>query len=143
LGIDPGSHKIGIAVIDNQKTLVYKSIVKINNFIDIIQGIIEEYEIEDIALGNGNNFKKLISYINLIKIYRINQRKKLNIYIIDEKNSTIEARKIFLQQEKSFVKKIINYIYSLFLPLDDYSAFVIACRLFSKYNITDTEKQNL
>lgn len=143
LGIDPGSHKIGIAVVDSQKRVVYKNIVNSVNIVDVLNSIVEEYDIEDIAIGNSGNCKKFISYLNLIKIYRANQRKKLNIHVIDERNSTIEARKIFVQKEKNLLKRFWTYICSMFIPLDDYAAFVIACRLISQQDNANKQKQNL
>lgn len=143
LGIDPGSHKVGLAIVDSQKKMVYKNIINPVNIVDTINSIIEEYDIEDIGIGNTGNCKKLISYLNLIKVYRANQKKKLNIHIVDERNSTLEARKIFVQKEKNPLKKLFTYVCSIFLPLDDYAAFVIACRLVSKLENVSRQKQNL
>ncbi|MCS7165006.1 MAG: Holliday junction resolvase RuvX [Candidatus Calescibacterium sp.] len=131
LGIDPGTHKVGIAIANHNKQMVYKTIVKFSSILDTIQSLVEEYDIEDIILGNGSNYKKVLGMINIIKIARVNQKKKLNIHIVDEKNSSIEARKIFISKEKSIIGKIICYLRSLFIDIDDYSAFVLVCRFIS------------
>ncbi len=143
LGIDPGYKKCGIAVVNFQKEIVYKNIIKTLNIFDILLTITEEYEIEEVAVGNGTNYKKIINYLNAIKSIRENQKKKMNIYLIDEKNSTIEARKMFLKKEKSLIKKIINFFKSLFIPLDDLAALVIVSRLIDNYKELNYKKQNL
>ncbi len=143
LGIDPGNYKIGIAVVDQNKQLVYKNILKNINILDPLYSIIEEYDIEEVAIGNGGNYKKIMGIVNVIKIARNNQKKRLEIYVVDEKNSSIEARKIFVDKEKNIFKKIISYFQSIFIPLDDYSAFVIICRFLSSKGFVKKQTKSI
>ncbi|MCS6955314.1 MAG: Holliday junction resolvase RuvX [Candidatus Calescibacterium sp.] len=143
LGIDPGTSKLGLAVVNDNKEIIYKSIVRINTVLDILQWIIEEYDIEDVIVGNGSNHRRIVGMINVIRIARNNQKKRLNIHIVDERNSSLEARKIFVDKEKRFLKKMFCYIRSLFMDLDDYSAFVLVCRFISNSGYIKRQIQNL
>lgn len=143
LGIDPGTHKVGIAIVDQNKHLVYKAILRLSSMLDTLQWFIEEYDIEDIILGNGNSYRKILGMINIIKIARLNQKKKLNIHIVDERNSSIEARKIFVSKEKNIIRRIICYFKSLFIDIDDYAAFVLVCRFISSAGYIKKQIHNL
>lgn len=134
IGVDPGTKKIGIALVDNNKSLVYKTITNLHNFLDILFWIVEEYDVEDIVVGNGINHRKVIGLVNIVKVTMNSKKKKINIHIIDERNSTIDARKIFVQNQKNLISKIICYFKSWFLSLDDYSALVLVHRFLSNNN---------
>jgi len=134
LGIDPGSKKIGIAVVTQNKELVYKNIVEIDSSINVLHSLIEEYDIQEVVLGDGGGHKKINNFLKIIKISMLSQKKNLNIFLVNEKNTTIEAMKLFLKNENNLIKKFINFIKAIFFPLDDYAAYVIVCKFLSNYS---------
>ncbi|MEN3014743.1 MAG: Holliday junction resolvase RuvX [bacterium] len=139
IGIDPGYKKVGIALVDQDKQIVYKSISKSSYFLDILHWLVEEYDVEDIIVGNGGNYRTIIGALNILKFSRNSQKRNLNIHKVDESSSSIEARKIFVEKEKNFIGRIICYLKSFFLPLDDYAAYVLVCRFLS--NLPEDKRQ--
>jgi len=134
LGIDPGSNKFGIAIVTENKELVYKNIIKEDDCINVLKSLIEEYDIEDVVVGNGSGSKKLINFLKIIRLSRLSYKKNLNVFWVNERNTTIEAIRLFIGSETNLFKKIFNFIKSIFLPLDDYAAYVIVCRYLSFSN---------
>jgi RNase H-fold protein (predicted Holliday junction resolvase) len=134
LGIDPGNYKIGIAILDTKNnTIIYKNITKIFNFLDVIQTMINEYEIIKIVLGNGTGYKKVLFLINSLNSVQ-NFSKNLSIEIISEHNTTFQARKLYINEAKNWLAKLIRFIKSFFIDIDDYSAIVILQKYLANLN---------
>ncbi len=134
LGIDPGNYKIGIAILDTKNnTIIYKNITKIFNFLDVIQTMINEYEIIKIVLGNGTGYKKVLFLINSLNSLQ-NFSKNLSVEIISEHNTTFQARKLYINEAKNWLAKLIRFIKSFFIDIDDYSAIVILQKYLANLN---------
>jgi RNase H-fold protein (predicted Holliday junction resolvase) len=134
LGIDPGNYKIGIAILDTRNnTIIYKNITKIFNFLDVIQTMINEYEIIKIVLGNGTGYKKILFLINSLNSLQ-NFSKNLSVEIISEHNTTFQARKLYINEAKNWLAKLIRFIKSFFIDIDDYSAIVILQKYLANLN---------
>jgi RNase H-fold protein (predicted Holliday junction resolvase) len=134
LGIDPGNYKIGIAILDTKNnTIIYKNIIKIFNFLDVIQTMINEYEIIKIVLGNGTGYKKILFLINSLNSLQ-NFSKNLSVEIISEHNTTFQARKLYVNEAKNWLAKLIRFIKSFFIDIDDYSAIVILQKYLANLN---------
>jgi RNase H-fold protein (predicted Holliday junction resolvase) len=134
LGIDPGNYKIGIAILDTKNnTIIYKNITKIFNFLDVIQTMINEYEIIKIVLGNGTGYKKVLFLINSLNSLQ-NFNKNLSVEIISEHNTTFQARKLYVNEAKNWLAKLIRFIKSFFIDIDDYSAIVILQKYLANLN---------
>jgi RNase H-fold protein (predicted Holliday junction resolvase) len=134
LGIDPGNYKIGIAILDTKNnTIIYKNIIKIFNFLDVIQTMINEYEIIKIVLGNGTGYKKILFLINSLNSPQ-NFSKNLSVEIINEHNTTFQARKLYVNEAKNWLAKLIRFIKSFFIDIDDYSAIVILQKYLANLN---------
>lgn len=136
LGIDPGRYKIGIAILDTKNyMIIYKNIIKIFSFLDVITTIINEYEINKIVIGNGTGYKKILFLINSLS----NTNKNLSVEIINEHNTSLQARKLYINETKNPLAKIIRFIKSLFIDIDDYSAIII----LKKYIINLNKIKNI
>jgi len=134
LGIDPGNYKIGIAILDTKNnTIIYKNITKIFNFLDVTQTMINEYEIIKIVLGNGTGYKKILFLINSLNSLQ-NFSKNLSVEIISEHNTTFQARKLYINEAKNWLAKLIRFIKSFFIDIDDYSAIVILQKYLANLN---------
>jgi len=134
LGIDPGNYKIGIAILDTKNnTIIYKNITKIFNFLDVIQTMINEYEIIKIVLGNGTGYKKILFLINSLNSLQ-NFSKNFSVEIISEHNTTFQARKLYINEAKNWLAKLIRFIKSFFIDIDDYSAIVILQKYLANLN---------
>ena len=147
LGIDPGRDKTGFAFVNLQGVLILSGIFntnELNLFMSYVsnhdmnkilkwqyENFLNEnfsggFDLKFIALGNGTHHKK---FHELLKNY-IEPEK---IILVDEKNSTIEARALYWKIHKpGFFKKLLPE--KLRVPdrvLDDLAACVIVLRAIS------------
>ena len=105
LGIDYGSSKIGLALSDPLK-IIAKPFETIDNISDeksleIICSMVDEYFISEIVIGLPitlkNSFSKQTSIVEkFIKLLK--EKLSITITIVDERLSSIEAKKSLIQQ---------------------------------------------
>ena len=140
LAFDPGRDKIGFALVNFDGELIFSGIIpsdKKEIFFDSLlnEKSIEEFLIEKfsesfnffpfikfIVIGNGTKSKDFYNYVK--------NTLPLEIKIVDEKNTTLEARKLYWKiHEPKFFQKILPE--GLRVPkriLDDLAAWAIALR---------------
>lgn len=91
LGFDPGRDKCGLAMVNNNKEILYNEVISSDNAITIITQLINKYKPLKLVMGNQTTSKqwqtKLIDKLNL----------SIDILLVDEKNSTVEARERYWQ----------------------------------------------
>ena len=105
LGIDYGSSKIGLALSDPLK-IIAKPFETIDNISDekslkIICSMIDEYFISEIVIGLPitlkNSFSKQTSIVEKF-IEILKEKLSIKITVVDERLSSIEAKKSLIQQ---------------------------------------------
>jgi RNase H-fold protein (predicted Holliday junction resolvase) len=91
LGFDPGRDKCGIAVVRNRHELKYHEIIDSSQAISTLEQLIERFPVELIVMGNLTTSKtwkeKIESCLS----------RKLSIAMVDERNSSLEARERYWQ----------------------------------------------
>ena len=147
LGIDPGRDKTGFAFVDFDGNLrasgIFETSKRDNFFADyknfqdsnlIIEGSsdsLKDSEVKFIALGNGTHSKEFYDYL---KNFLHDEK---NIIIIDEKNTTLEARALYWKLHRpSLLTRLIPE--GLRVPdrvLDDLAACIIALRALKNIKI--------
>ena len=85
LGLDPGRDKCGVAVVNRQQ-LIYHEVIDSSEAIAIIQQLCHRYNIRFLVMGDGTTSQTWREKI------KSSLGKELEIAIVDEKNSTLEAR---------------------------------------------------
>ena len=147
LSFDPGRDKTGFAFLDEDCSLILSGIFEAHerdDFFDALlhgrslAGYITEQRIESlpenllslvkfIAIGNGTNSKEFHDYLK--------SRISLEIMITDEKNTTLEARKLYWKiHEPNFIMRLLPE--SMRVPsrvLDDLAAWSIGIHAVKKY----------
>lgn len=134
LALDPGSDKVGTAVLDYQAQEKEKTIVKLDQLIDHLKEIFEIYQIEEIIIGNGTGAQKIIGIIE-----ENFSDKKINL--VAEEFTTEEAQRRYLEEKpmsnyEKLLRKIVNW--KLRKPLDDYAALIIGEKYLE--NLTTKDK---
>jgi RNase H-fold protein (predicted Holliday junction resolvase) len=94
LGFDPGKDKCGIAIIQNDlgvEKLQYHQVIASDQAVITIEELAQKFPLELMVMGNQTTAKQwynqLVSYPNLT----------LPIVLVDERNSTLEARELYWQ----------------------------------------------
>ena len=144
LGIDPGRDKTGFAFVNFEGELISSGIFissEREKFFDIlindgdISGFIIEGDRENlmqsvnfIALGNGTYSKNFYDFISNKFM------NKIDVKIFDEKNTTLEARKLYWKIHKPgfFVKLLPQNMRVPKRILDDLAAWAIVLRCLKK-----------
>lgn len=119
IAIDPGKSKAGIAVYKSKVGPLYLNIVENTGIIPKLKEYIKEYPSAQIILGDGTFGKETAKTLKIAK---------LEFVFVDEKNSTLEARKRYFQINPpkglwAFMPKGLLFTNR---PLDDYAALVLA-----------------
>ncbi len=121
LSIDPGKYRSGMAVLLEDGSVLERAITKTIDIKDSVSALCFKYQPSLIIIGNsgqGKSVEKKISQLNL----------KSTIIFVNEKGSTMEARKLYWEENKP--KGILRFIPKSLLipkePYDDYAAVVIA-----------------
>ena len=126
LAIDPGTSKCGIAVLSRSFCL-YKGIVRKEALKSEVNRILKEFSPEKIIIGNGTASRDIVAIFNDIQ--------DMEIVLVDEKNSTLEARRLYFKENPPRgIWKLFPI--SLLTPnrdYDDYVAVIIGKRYFDNY----------
>ena len=121
LALDPGSDKIGTAVLNYKGEEKEKTIIKRDELIAHLREIFEHYNIREIISGNGTGSKELIELIE-------ENFKEYKITLVEEEFTTEEAQKRYLKEKpmsnyEKLLRKFISW--KVKKPLDDYAALII------------------
>ena len=128
LAIDPGSHKVGYAVVYDDLSHGKMGIVAP----DVLATIFKEFFINEeepvMAIGDGTKSD------NICNIFLENFPKG-KIVKVNEKNTTFNARKKYFQENppKWFWKFIPLSLQYPQRPIDDYAAWMIGEKYFNEY----------
>ena len=85
LGIDPGRDKCGVAVLNSSGEIKFQQVIETEKFQSILAELTKNFEIEIAILGNGTTSK---AAEKILKNF-------LPVKIVDEKNTTELARKLY------------------------------------------------
>jgi len=90
IAIDPGTKKCGYAVADSNLSILQREVISTDKIVETITDTLNIYKIDKIILGNGTNYKNIEESLK-------NHFSKLKIVLIEEKFSTLEARKKYFE----------------------------------------------
>ena len=147
LGIDPGRDKTGFAIVNldgglicsgifnsNEREKFFDAILNGNDISEfVIEGepLVEGLNIKFLALGNGTQSKDFYNYL------KNKFPNDIKIKLIDEKNTTLEARKLYWKIHKpNLLQRLLPE--SMRVPkriLDDLAAWKIALRALKDVEI--------
>jgi RNase H-fold protein (predicted Holliday junction resolvase) len=125
LGFDPGRDKCGIAVTDEALTLQYHEVILSDDAIATINQLCQQYPITTLIMGNQTTSKQWKKQLDT------ELETPLPIILIDERNSTLEARDRYWQlfPPKGLQKLIPQGMRLPPRPIDD----IVAILLIERY----------
>jgi len=125
IAIDPGTKKCGYAVVDSSLSVLQREVISSEEITKAIENSLNIYKIDKIILGNGTNYKRIEESLK-------NYFSQLNIILIEEKFSTLGARKKYFEANPP--QGIFKFIpLSLRVPpghYDDFAAVLLAEKYF-------------
>lgn len=128
LGFDPGRDKCGLAILNNDKQILYNEIVASQDTITIITQLINKYKPFKLVMGNQTTSKQwqkqLTNNLNL----------SIDILLVDEKNSTVEAKTRYWEMypPQGLMRLVPKNLRITPRPVDDIVAIILIERYFNK-----------
>lgn len=125
LGFDPGRDKCGIAVMENNKNVVYHQVIVSEDAIATMNHLLQQYPIDRLVMGNQTTAKQWKKQLES------GLKTEIPIILVDERNSTVEARdRYWVMYPPKGLKRLIPEGMRLPpRPLDD----IVAILLIERY----------
>jgi RNase H-fold protein (predicted Holliday junction resolvase) len=125
LGFDPGKDKCGIAVMGVDRRLYFHQVVVSEEAVVSINNLREQFPISLLVMGNQTTAKRWKKQLQ----EELSQQ--INIVMIDERNSTLEARDRYWQMypAKGLTKLVPQGMRTPPRPIDD----IVAILLIERY----------
>lgn len=131
LGIDPGRAKTGLAVVDGTGAIQSRAIIETAQLQSAVTSLLLDGNIERVGLGDSTSSKEARAHLEAVL-----QNTGLFVEMVDEKNSTLEARGLYFE---TFPPRGWRRLLPLSaqvppVPVDDFAAVVVARRLLGQPN---------
>jgi RNase H-fold protein (predicted Holliday junction resolvase) len=125
LGFDPGRDKCGVAVVDRQGRIYEHRVVLAQESVTYLGLLLERYAIARLIMGNQTTSKSWQNKLEAVL------PKEISIVLVDERNSSLEARDRYWQMyPPQGLKKLIPQGMRLPpVPIDD----IVAILLIERY----------
>lgn len=119
IGFDPGRDKCGLAVATDDDQILYHQVVPSEKAIATILNLIERYHPDKIIMGNQTTSKQWQK--------KLTENMSIDITLVNEKNSTLEARDKYWQMypPQGFKKLIPQGLRVPPCPIDDIVAIIL------------------
>lgn len=120
IGVDPGSSKCGWAVVSREAVLD-QGICDTQRLILTLRPLVNQYHPNLIVLGDGTGARNLARAISRESGFPL-------IELVDEKNSTLEARNLYFQQNppRGWKRLMPRGLQAPNRPIDDFAAVILA-----------------
>lgn len=127
LGFDPGRDKCGLALLDTTGNIILHEVVNSEQAILTINNWCNSYAIDEIVMGNQTTSKQWREQLNAYF-------PKIPIVMVDERNSTLEARDRYWQlyPPSGLMRFVPKGLRLPPRPIDDIVAIVLVERASSK-----------
>jgi RNase H-fold protein (predicted Holliday junction resolvase) len=124
LGVDPGTRKVGFAVVDGEGQTRDLGIELIGDFGARVQGLVTQWAFTAIAIGTGTNARALGRDLAALGI---------PVLYVDERETTLKARSLYFADHppRGWRRLIPLGMQVPPRPVDDYAAVLIARRFLS------------
>lgn len=126
LGFDPGRDKCGLAILNNNKQILYNEVITSEDVITIITQLINKYKPFKLVMGNQTTSKQWQKQL------KDNLNLSIDIVLVDEKNSTVEARAKYWEMypPQGLTRLIPKGLRITPRPVDDIVAIILIERYF-------------
>ena len=134
LGVDPGSFKTGLALVDSTGRIVKQKTVLTENFDGELFAFLEKEEFsKTVIIGDGTYSINIQTSLNKVLM---SFESDLKVKKVNEKNSTLEARKLYWQvTPRSWWRKIIPLgLQTPPVEIDGYAAVILVRRYLKTKN---------
>ena len=124
LGIDPGREKCGLAIMDYEEQVLVQEVLSTTELIKRINSLAVEYTLDNLVIGDGTLAEEIVHNLESQLNFEI------EIITVDESYSTLEARKLYWQQNsrRGWRKLLPTSLQTPPVEIDDYAAIILIKR---------------
>ena len=128
LGVDPGRDKTGLAIVDERGIILWRAVVQTARLKNELPAILERWPVARVALGNSTSSRSARGVLEDALAG------KIAVELVDEKNSTLEARGLYFEAHppRGWKRLIPLSAQVPPIPVDDFAAAVVARRLLNQ-----------
>lgn len=124
IGIDPGSAKVGLAVVrkNNHGTHIEeRDVVEVNSLVERLRTALDSHDPEMFVVGNGTNAKQIIDLLR-------QGFPAMPILVVDERDTSIRAREKYWEYtpRRGWRRLLPSSLLVPPVPIDDFSAAILA-----------------
>jgi RNase H-fold protein (predicted Holliday junction resolvase) len=126
LGIDPGTRKVGFALIeDDESPALARGIEPIDTLLVRLRLLVTEHPITAVALGSGTNATQVAQMLVPLGV---------PVHVIDETDTTYRARALYFSEHppRGWRRLLPLGLQVPPGPIDDYAAMLIARRYLAR-----------
>jgi RNase H-fold protein (predicted Holliday junction resolvase) len=125
LAIDPGKDKCGVAIVAQNGAVLWQRIASPSQIVELVRELLAGFSILRIVLGNATTSRALRE-----KLQR--ELPQMEVVAVEEKNSTLEARGLYWQQNppRGWRRVLPLSAQAPPEPIDDFAAIVLARRFW-------------
>ena len=127
LAADPGSEKTGMAVVEEDGSLVIKKVIRTKEFEKEAEDLLSSHPVSAFIMGNGTHHKEIQKRADAVL-------EKMGLpfrtILVDEKYTTEMG-------EQWYWKDIPKGMRTVPVPIDDYVAWIIGCIYLGKVKAED------
>lgn len=126
LAIDPGKEKCGLAVLQRNGQVIYKTIIKRPTLETSLKDLLKKYTVEKIIIGESASGKEVHQEI-------LNRKLGHSLFFVSEKNSSEEARQLYWQENSpKWIWRLLPRSLLFPPPIDDYAAVILGWRFLKR-----------
>ena len=131
LSIDPGKEKVGVAVLSSQGEVWFRKILTEEEVEEEIQILKKQYGYSQIVVGDSTGKEKILEIL---------RKMGLAFALVDERNSSEEARKLYFRAHppRGWERLFPFFLYPM--PFDDWQAVVIGRRYLDQKRVKKWKK---
>lgn len=130
LAIDPGSVKCGLAVLNQQGSVLLREISPTAQIAERIAALMEQWNVRHIIYGRSTGSKTIQQ---LLTNLGQSGKSTFETHGVDERNSTLEARALYWQEHpRRGLRRLLPIsLLAPSEPVDDFAAVVLAHRFLN------------
>jgi RNase H-fold protein (predicted Holliday junction resolvase) len=123
LAIDPGKDKCGLAVLDPQGRVATKAVLARADLVEQLPEYLRKFTIPTLVIGQGHFGQELARELEQLKL-------SAHLVFVSEKFSTLEARKLYWQENKprGLLRLVPTSLRLPPVPIDDHAAVILGQR---------------
>lgn len=136
LAADPGSEKTGMAVVEEDGSLVIKKVIRTKEFEKEAEDLLSSHPVSAFIMGNGTHHKEIQKRADAVL-------EKMGLpfrtILVDEKYTTEMGEQWYWKDHpaKGLSRLIPKGMRTVPVPIDDYGAWIIGCIYLGKVKAED------